>query len=25
VMLYRARMRLRECLQLNWFEERRGT
>ena len=25
VMLYRARMRLRECLQLNWFEGRRGT
>jgi RNA polymerase sigma-70 factor (ECF subfamily) len=22
VMLYRARMRLRECLQLNWFGER---
>ncbi len=25
VMLYRARMRLRECLQLHWFEEKRGT
>jgi RNA polymerase sigma-70 factor (ECF subfamily) len=24
VMLYRARMRLRECLQLNWFGEARG-
>jgi hypothetical protein len=23
-MLYRARMRLRECLQLNWFGEARG-